>query len=260
MKTLSLFSASLLSLSLTACAQQPQQGDDLSNEDYDDIAAGVGAMVAMPGGGGEVDSFEDAVSTATTESSGSAIEGLGAHEIVVRAGITYEYRAECFDLDGNELEVCDETTDSASITVSWSGDIDTPRYDASIARSGEWSLSGLQSDTAVIAGNGSFEVDATFQAIYRDIIRSMRFSYDAEYRDVQVDTATKQAIGGSIAYSVRGERSAQNGRNERNVSFSVQAEVTFHADGTATLVIDGEHRYQIDVSSGVVAPEEPAAS
>lgn len=252
MKTTSLFSASLLSLSLAACAQQQSE---LSNEDYDDIAAGVGAMVAMPGGGGEVGSFEDAVSTATDDSSGSAIEGLGAHEIVVRAGLTYEYRVECFDADGIELEVCGEGTDSATISVSWSGDIDTPRFDASIDRSGEWSLSGLQSDTAVIAGNGSFEVSSEFQAIYRDVTRSMRFSYDAEYRDVQVDTETYQAIGGSIAYRIEGERNAQNGDNERQLSFSVEAEVTFHADGTATMVLDSEHSYRIDLSSGQVAPE-----
>jgi hypothetical protein len=249
MKTNSLLSASLISLSLTAgaCAQQ----SELSQEDYDDIAMGVGALVATPGGGGEAGAMGDAVDVASTGAAGT-VEGSGAIEVVLHAGLSYEYRVDCFDAAGVELAACDETTDSANVAVSWSGELDTLHYDATIERLGEWSITGLQSATATLTGSGSFEVDSEFRAMYRDITRSLHLSYDAEYDSVQIDTATRQAVGGSIRYAVQGERFVQRGSDEKDIEFSVQAEVTFAADGSATLTLDGSHSYSIDVETGLV--------
>jgi hypothetical protein len=249
MKTTSLLSVSLISFTFTigACAQQ----SELSGEDYDDIAMGVGSLVATPGGGGEAGAMGDAT-TVASEGQAELIEGTGAVEIVVRAGLSYEYRADCFDAAGAELAACGETTDSANVSVSWSGELDTPRYDASIVRVGEWSLTGLQSATATLTGAGSFEVDSEFQAMYRDVTRSMHLSYDAEYDSVQIDTETRQAVGGSIRYAVEGERFVQRGSVEKDIEFSVQAEVTFQADGSATLVLDGARSYAIDTETGLV--------
>jgi hypothetical protein len=248
MKTASLFSASLsIALTLGACAQKDQQ---LTQEDYDDVATGVGALVAMPGGGGESAAFDDAL-TISTEGSLETGTGSGGIEIVVRAGLSYEYSASCFSADGAAQESCDETTDSATITVDWSGELDTLSYDASVTRAGEWSISGLQGETASLTGSGSFEVSSEFQSLNRDVIRSMHFSYDASY-DLQLDTATHRAVGGTIRYAIDGERYVQRGSNERDLEFSVDAEISFAASGTATLVLDGAHSYTIDVATGLV--------
>lgn len=247
MKTVSLFSASLsIALTLGACAQK----DQLSQEDYDDVATGVGALVATPGGGGESGAFHDAL-TLSTEGELETGSGSGGIAIVIRAGLSYEYSAACFSADGTAQEACDETTDSATVEVNWSGELDTLSYDASIVRAGEWSISGLQGETATLSGSGSFEVSSEFQSLYRDEIRSMHFSYDASY-DVQLDTATHRAVGGTIRYNIDGERFVQRGSNERDLEFSVDAEISFAADGTATLVLDGAHSYTIDVATGVV--------
>jgi hypothetical protein len=247
MKTLSLFSASLsIALTLGACSQESQ----LTQEDYDDVATGVGALVATPGGGGEAGTFKDALTLSTTGSI-EAGTGSGGIEVVIRAGLSYEYSAECFSADGAALEVCDETTDSATVEVNWSGSLDTLSYDASITRAGEWSITGLQGDIVELTGNGSFEVESEFQSLSGNDVRSMRFSYDGNY-DVQLDRATHRAVGGSIRYSIDGERFVRRGSNERDIEFSVDAEVSFAADGTATLTLDGSHSYTINVETGVV--------
>lgn len=247
MKTLSLFSASLsLALTVGACSQESQ----LTQEDYDDVASGVGALVATPGGGGEAGTFDDALTISTTGSLETGT-GSGGIEIVIRAGLSYEYSADCFSADGAALEVCDETADSATVSVNWSGELDTLSYDASIARAGEWTITGLQGDTVELTGNGSFEVDSEFQSLYRDEVRSMHFSYDGSYA-VQLDKATRRAVGGSISYSIDGERFVRRGSDEKDIEFSVDAEVGFAADGTATLTLDGSHSYTIDVNTGLV--------
>lgn len=247
MKKNSLLTATLISLTFSAgaCAQQ----SELSDEDYDDIAMGVGALVATPGGGGEAGAMDDAVRVAREGRAGLV---AGSVEVVVRAGLSYEYNVDCFDAAGNALETCDENTDSAEVSVTWSGDLDTPSYDASIDRVGEWSITGLQSATATLEGSGSFEVSSEFRAMYRDVIRSMRLSYDAEYDSVLIDTERRRAVGGRIRYAVRGERFVRRGSNERDIEFSVDAEVTFQADGSATLTLDGSHSYRIDAATGLV--------
>ncbi len=88
--------------------------------------------------------------------------------------------------------------------------------------------------------------------MYRDITRTLHLSYDAEYDGVQIDTETRQAVGGSIRYAVEGERFVQGGSAEKDIEFSVDAEVTFQADGTATLVLDGSHSYTIHVATGLI--------
>ncbi|WP_428262028.1 hypothetical protein [Haliangium sp.] len=261
MNTPKLLSASLLSLTVTLGACAAQNDVELTNEDYDDIAVGIGSLVAMPGGGGEVGSMADASATATSgslldvELGVASAEGSSAHEVVIRAGLEYEYLVDCFDADGAAQDACGELTDSAAVSLSWSGELDTPRYDATITRAGEWSLTGLQGDTAELNGTGSFDASASFTALYRDVSRSLELSYDAQYQGVLIDTATHQVVGGSISYSVQGERTVQRGDRERNGTFSLDAEVSFSADGAATLVLDGTRSYQINVITGAVVAQ-----
>lgn len=94
----------------------------------------------MSGGGGEAGAMGDAT-TVASEGNAELIDDSG--EIVVHAGLSYEYRADCFDAAGAEQESCGDITDSANASVSWSGTLG-PRYDATIMRVGEWSISGLQ--------------------------------------------------------------------------------------------------------------------
>jgi hypothetical protein len=60
-------------------------------------------------------------------------------------------------------------------------------------------------------------------------------------------------VGGSIRYAVQGERFVQRGSAEKDIELTVDAEVTFQADGSATLVLDGSRSYTIDTETGVVA-------
>lgn len=232
-------------------------GDSMSQEDYDDVAVAVGSMVAgSSGGGGEAGAMSD--SMAASEGQVSAVaegQAAGAIEVVVRGGITFEYEAQCFGSDGAALLLCDGSADAAEVSVSWSGSFDGPRYDVTVSRTGTWTISGLQSATAELDGSATFDLQSHFDALYRPVSRDLTLAYDATYEAVLIDTETRQVVGGSIRYSIDGVRTVEREQANRQVDIAVDAVVTFQADGTAELVLDGERNYVIDLDSGEIIAE-----
>ncbi|ACY19303.1 hypothetical protein [Haliangium ochraceum] len=250
------FASLFLGLAITATGCASQESAEMSAEDYDDVAMGVGSLVATSSGGGETGSLEDALVVAlegSSESDDDSAEGSIEVEVIVRAGLIYEYDLSCFDLAGAPLADCGAETDTAEVALSWSGEIVAPRYEASIDRVGEWQLSGLQSGTAVFSGTGSFEVSSSFQALGRDVSRDLALSYDASYQDIAIDMETRRALSGSIVYQISGERSGERPQGNLAANFSVRAELSFLGDGTASLLLDGSHAYSIDLSSGALS-------
>jgi hypothetical protein len=233
------------SLLAVACSSGP------SDEDYDDVAASVGALTANDSGG-EVGSMDDSVVAAEGGSpDGLTASGSGSYQ-GTRLGLEYQYDLTCLDASGQTLASCGENTDTAHVTVAWSGDLTLPRYSASISRAGDWTLAGLQSDVAQFDGHGTFTVDSSFQAIYRDVTRTFHLDYDAQYDAVRYRMASRAFEGGQITYQVHAERTRSGSRRDAEATFDIEAVITFASDGTATLTLDGDRTYQVDLASGAV--------
>lgn len=245
-------------LALAGCLQQE---DALTDEDYDDVAVAVGSLVANPSGG-ELGSFQDGLDmTQSTDARANAVEGASGHEVIVRAGLTYEYFVDCLDADGLVQSVCNAaTTDSAALAVSWSGSLVLPNYQGSITRTGEWTLSGLQSGTAELNGQGNFDLESHFQAIYRPVTKDLVLSYQANYNKVLIDMASKTVQSGDITYQISGSRSVTRGDNNRSGEFSLTADVSFDGAGNATLVLDGNRSYTINLATGTVNGDDLAGA
>ena len=244
-------------LALAGCLQQD---DALTDEDYDDVAVAVGSLVANPSGG-ELGSFQDSLDMTQSSKDANAVEGASGHEVIIRAGLTYEYFVDCLDAAGTVQSVCDAaTTDSAALAVSWSGSLELPTYQGSIARTGEWTLSGLQSGTAELNGQGNFDLESHFQAIYRPVTKDLVLSYQANYNAVQIDMASRTVQSGDITYQISGSRSVTRGDVNRSGEFSLVADVSFDGAGNATLVLDGTRSYTINLSTGAVASTDAGNS
>ena len=231
------------------CAQEP------TDEEYDDVAVAVGALVSNQSGG-EVGSMSDCVNLAqgqtpvdlTSEGSG-AVEGL-------RAGLEYEYTMSCLDAAGSMLEVCDETTDSAQFTLSWSGNLDlsavgTIGYTYSIARTGDWTLTGLQSGQAELNGQGTFDVGSHYAVLFGVVSKDFTLDYDATYNAVIIDELGV-IRGGQIVYDVRVHAQSGSWVSKSETDLDIQAVVTFDADGQVTLEMDGHRSYDLDLVTGSV--------
>jgi hypothetical protein len=226
----------------------------MTTEDYDDAAQAVGASATGDnGGGGELGAMSDSASIAfgivplgLTATANGQINGN-------RLGLAYSFSITCEDVNGNTLAVCSPLTDRAEVDAAWNGTLDTRYLDAEVDRSGSWTLDGLQSNTITFDGQSSFSYDATLQSIFRPgVTTSLSFDADADYDAVAIDGPTHDAIGGSATFDVSGRKVVTGTDADVDKSFAVHAELEFHADRTATMTLDGDHSYTLNLATGAV--------
>lgn len=231
--------------------------DKPTENDYQSVAQALGSVTATNDGGGEVGSMIDASAIVTgSPSTGISIDASGSFS-GNRLGVMYDYKVTCADVAGAALEKCGNTSDSADVTVKWSGELTTAVLSGAVSREGMFELSGIQSGTVTLAGSGSLTVDAHFDAILRDSTRDYHLSYKADYEGVKVQRAPAKVIGGSIHYAIEVERKAMDDNRNSSANFEIDADLVFDAAGGAKLTLDGDHHYTINTNTGAVAEVNP---
>lgn len=241
----------ILGSSLVACSSSSSPP---TREQYDDTAQAIASATAPSGGGGDVASMTDTVTISLgAMPSGFSLSGNG-HFQGSRLGLDYDYAITCKNVAGT-VGLCGPTTDQASVDVSWSGNLDTANVDASVSRDGSWKVTGLQSDTATFSGDSSFSFDATLQSIFRPgVTATYTFDASASYHNIHISTQQRQIIDGSATFDLSAHHQVTGaGASNVDASFDVHAEITFHADRTADLVLDGSQHYSLNLSTGGVA-------
>jgi hypothetical protein len=225
-----------------------------TREQYDDTAQAIASTTASSGGGGDVASMSDTVSISLgAMPAGFSLTGNG-HFHGSRLGVDYDYAITCKNATG-ATNLCGPATDQASVDVSWSGNLDTANVDADVSRTGHWAVTGLQSDTATFNGDSTFSFDATLTSIFRPgVTATYSFDASASYDDIRIATQQRQVIGGTATFDLSAHHQVTGaGANNVDASFDVHAQITFHADRTADLVLDGSQHYSLNLSSGAVA-------
>jgi hypothetical protein len=180
--------------------------------------------------------------------------GSGAYQGTY-LGLQYEYSITCKDVGGTVQPACDDATDSANLIVDWHGNLDLPRYDATVDRTGNWTLSGIQSDLVKFDGHGTFDIDTEFTALFSNRKRTFKLDYDAQYDNVTWDRNLDTLVDGTIHYDVQAQRTRERKGKDVEASFDMMVVVTFDGSGNASIVIDGDHSYQVNLSSGEVAKQ-----
>lgn len=226
--------------------------DKPTEEEYDDVAQAIGSTTATSNGGGETGSFADSAKLAVGQMpAGLSLAGNG-HVLGQHLGLDYDYQITCKDAGGALLALCGPTTDSASLKLSWSGDLDTPNLSASVDRTGDWTLSGLQSGGATFNGEGTLTFDVSVTSIFRPVTRTYHLDYAASYDAVKID-ASRHAVGGSIHYEISAEHTVMGRAANSDRKLDLSADVVFNADGSASVTLDGTHSYKLDLETGAVA-------
>lgn len=244
-----LFAALVSGCVLGACS-----GSRLATpEEADDAAQAIGALVAAGGGGGDVASMTDSLQIALGEVPRGFERTHDGRIAGRRVNLDVHYMVTCKDAAGMILRRCDRTTDEATVDVAWTGSLDTPSFDAMMNRVGTWTLSGLRSEIPMFTGVSAFASSATLTPLFRPGVMMMyEFDTAAAYNAIHITTRGHRPIDGSASFDVSARRTVTGTRHDVDASFTVHAEVIFHADHTASLVIDGARRYLIDLDTGVV--------
>jgi hypothetical protein len=252
------------SLTLFAAACSSSSSDDKPTaENYDDTAQAIAMTTAGSGTsgsnatdssrGGDIASMSDTVSLSLgVLPTGISLSGNG-HFQAKRLGVDYDYSLTCKNVAG-VAGVCGLTTDQATASITWSGELATAAVSAQVSRTGNWTVTGLQGSSSSFSGTSTFSLDATVQSIFRPGA-SATFSFDANatYSAVVVSKEERRATSGTVDFAITANDTVTGSAgNKVESSFKAHAQVVFDADETAALTIDGDQHYSINLSTGVV--------
>lgn len=258
-----------LGLSLIGCSSS-----SLTDADYEDAAQTISSSMVTGrsgkgGGGGDLGVsgadrivFRQAVSLAR----GKLPIGFSReddHRCRGKdGGIELDITIVCKDAGGNELAKCDDTTDSATVTISQTGSIDREHLMATIDRQGSFSITGLQSDIATFNGDSSFSLDTKLVSDFHDeeVTKTLVLDATSSYQAITFTTEDRHRdiTGGSASFEVQAHRTVTGtpmGSHDVDKSFDVQADITFNPDHTATLVLNGTQTFQIDLETGKITKQ-----
>jgi len=215
-----------------------------STADYDAVANFLAAAHAPAHDGGDAAALSDTLVIATGGMPlGFSLQGSGVIS-GTRLGISYGYRIECRDSSGNLLPACGSLTDWASASATWSGELSLPGLSVSIGRTAQWEISTILSGVATVAGTGSFHFDGMVTASSET--HAWHLAITSDDRDLRVRESPRLVVGGTIHDVVDATRMATGNDGSVDAELHIDAELTFHADGTADLVLDGDQHYLID--------------
>jgi hypothetical protein len=223
--------------------------DQPTNEDYDDLAAAFAPLVANDLSSRGSMSVAAAMARGAApawlsfDASGRARGGLGE--------LSWSVDIQCEDAGGLALAVCDATTDTARAEAAVAGSLNIPFVSASLDASGSWLLEGIQSQR--VRAKGAADIDASTQLTspFRPAQRALQLTASCDYDVVfSLDEPELARGGGSARVEAHHTWTAPEGNSDAN--FLVDVEVSLDGSGGASLVIDGDAHYELNLQNGTV--------
>lgn len=240
---LRLLPIALLCALLAACGGDDDSTTDTPTEsDYDDIAQSVAALVVTEDGDGDVKMMSDLHAL----SIGVEVDGAsgGGDFEFARGGLSYRYDVSC----GGNCEPGDATVE-ASFRLN--GDITLRRFQSEVDSNGSWTLSARGEDGATFNGGASFTTQSQVLTLGGEVRRSLYISANSRYANVRFDADQLAPVQGSISYDLVIDRYADGLLRDVDARFEVSAVLSFR-DGGATLTLDGDREYLLELANGTV--------
>ena len=199
-----------------------EQPAKMTIADYDEVAAALSALVLD-----ETNGQPNAFGSATQLAQGVVPVEFHVNGDVAMAelrGREYSLSAVCSDALGRGA-LCGVDATMAHVAAAWTGD--SSDFDA------DWTLVDLDQDVLVLAGGA--QATASVAGEVDGEVDGWRLDYRASFDDVGIDAKTRRAVSGQVFYDLTVERRADIGSEY----VSVDGRLTFQADGTSTLTLDG---------------------
>ena len=220
--------------------------NEIASSEYDEIAQLVASSVATPDGGGIAGGAADAARLARGEMpAGFAMDPQTGMATGSHHGISCVYMVFCVDAQGMHMDRCGPAAETATIVAAWQGTLALDTFAGVISRQATWTLTGMGSGRATLAGQSQLVYDVTFTP--GTVHDRATATEDAA---LAVDPETGVIAGGTLASQIRAHRTVDASHGQQLWDHELGAEVTFSGTGTATLVLDGTRTYTIDLATG----------
>src|SRR5262249_31081476 len=161
--------------------------------DYEDTAQTIASATATGGTGaglgfGDALVFQDAVSLARGRMPLGFLRATDGHFHGNLMGVGHDFTIACKDAAGNAQTECNSMTDSATVTIKVTGDLQTPIFSASIDHEGTFTITGLQSATATFDGDSSFSLDTSLTSCFHQggATSTLMFDATASYKAITI--------------------------------------------------------------------------
>jgi hypothetical protein len=238
-------------LVVTACSSDDPAGT-ATQEDYDQVAGTLAGNTSSRGELAAVGVISDLATGLVVDGVSLDASGRFAGD---HGGLIYEGTLTCIDIGLSEPVSCGPTTTTASVMGMWTGYLALARLSIDLRRTGTWTLSGLQTSTVMVNGSSHANLISHFASASDANHKDLVLVADATYNAIAIDRASHWPIGGEIVYAISGTRTHTTPGLDASQGFVVDATLTLHADHSATVVIDGDVRYDVDLEAGEVRPE-----
>jgi hypothetical protein len=219
-----------------------EDAPNMSAAEYDDVATAMGAFL-VDEGRGQSRALHDAVLVANgIVPGGFELAGEVAYADVL--GVEYSLAAVCSDELGRGV-LCGDDAVTAHVEVAWYGEWSTNALTASVDVDANWIVEGL--DRSVLTLDGQARGTANVIVTRDGAEREWDISYRASYSDVLVATKAARPSAGRASYELTVARTSELPR-----SFVVSCNLSFEADGSALLTLDGDQTYRAHADGSVV--------
>ena len=234
---------------VAACASNNKV--EISDEEYDDVAISIATTVRTDASGGELGALADGITLArggTIVGFAVAADDPGA-VTGTRGDETYRYAIVCRGVDGAILAVCDGLTDSADISVTWSGPLAVPYNAAVPSRTGRFLATGLAGAAVTASGSAKLAYTTAYRSQTRGVIASYEIAQTATYSRLELAASANWPTAGVVTYAleVRSKRERENVTAVRHIE--LPGTLSFGSSGHATLELDYDSVAAADTSS-----------
>ncbi|HSN26732.1 MAG TPA: hypothetical protein VLT45_10615 [Kofleriaceae bacterium] len=216
-------------------------------QDYDDLATTlVGAMRTQ-----ELQAMQDGITTAYNGGTLAGFTSPQPGELTgTRNGVSYDYMFHCEDQQMFDNTTCGPASDH----IHWMATINGPVTSDALSFSEfklttKWTIYEIDLDKPQVTGYDHLLLVADLAS---DGTRFQLTVDGPTFDHVRLDPQPTFPFAGGVSYTISATRTRQTA-NPAQRAFAASAAVTFTGPGAATLVLDGTHTYDIDMSTGAVA-------
>jgi hypothetical protein len=242
----------LFNCGTSACFDLGAHEDRMTGAEVDEVAAALGALFADQEHG-QARAFGGAILVGQGRTPGE-FRMSGEVASAVAGGVDYSLAAVCSDEVGRGARCGDEAA-MAHLEAQWSGAWAAAGFTASASFDADWVLEAL--DEAIVAlagharGSATIAVARTDAGYGQPVARTWRLGFRASYSDVGLDAKTRRAVSGAVRYELEVERLPKGHAADRARVFAVRCELSWQADGGATLAFEDGPVYRAALDGSV---------